>query len=75
MTRKEKLNAELKRLKDDFAAMVVNHIKAFPNQSYTEIGYKLGLNPTQVARIAKEHGCSRPRGSGSPAAKKVSHEQ
>lgn len=69
MTRKDKLNAELARLKQEFTEMVATYVETHPTLTLTEIGEVLGIDSAEVSRCAKEHGIRRKRGNGSPAVK------
>jgi hypothetical protein len=70
MTRKEELQALMELLKAEFRKMAAEYVRIHPELTLAEIGVVLGLDPADVSRYATEHGVKRPRGAGSPAAKK-----
>jgi hypothetical protein len=74
-TRKEKLREELRRLKLEFAAMVVQFAQSNSTLTYEEIGKKIGIDKAEVATLCKAAGFSRGRGGASTSFKGKTNEQ
>jgi hypothetical protein len=61
-TRKQQLQAELQRIKDDFSKMVAQYVQQNPSCTYEQLAARIGIDTSELARHCQKHGVSRPRG-------------
>ena len=63
----KRLMEGLEQLKRDFEDMVVDLIVNRQRVSYDVLAERIGINKSEVAKLAKKHNCQRPRGASAPA--------
>ena len=63
ITQKQKLQAELQHLKDEFSQMVAEYVQQNPSCTYEQLATRIGIDKAELIRHCQKHGVP-PRSRG-----------